>query len=651
MRKRFIRLSITMAAVLLSGAVAQATTIIIDNVDAGYSETGSGWATWGIDPNIYGADFSYKTGSTTNDTASWAFTGLSNDNYKVYVSWPPNFAASPSAPYSGTDGFSTNTVNQTNAPVADLVLGGVDFQELGIVDIADGTFTATVTGGAGQLRADAVALVQIVDPLVIDNVDAGYSDTGWLTYNLGPNIYGDDFAYETGSTTNDTAAWTFTGLSSGNYKVYASWPPDANASPSAPYSGTDDFNPNTVNQTNAPAADLVVDGVDFQELGIVAVDDGDFTCTVTGGAGQLRADAVALLPTDEPAPPFAMVVGIVDGGFSQTGFTSGGTMYYANDGGASASASWAFTGVPDGTYDVAASWVADFNRSTEAPYSFSQGLAPVTGNQFVAPDGYEIGGTDYEWLGTLSITGGVFTVTLTDDASLDAGTFVIAQSVALVSAGESVVVDNVDAGYSETGSGWAAWGGGANIYGADFRFKSGSISNDTASWAFSGLGGGVYDVYVSWPPDPSASPAASYSGTDGLATTVFSQLADPVGKKIHGTVFQKLGTVTISDGDFTGTVSTGGGQLRADSMALVLKEGLPHPPIALQIASDGSTLDFEWNSQTGTLYDLLSSDSLTTPSWSGYGGYTGIAASGTGTNTLAGVATDGAVRFFRVIGN
>jgi len=76
-------------------------------------------------------------------------------------------------------------------------------------------------------------------------------------------------------------------------------------------------------------------------------------------------------------------------------------------------------------------------------------------------------------------------------------------------------------------------------------------------------------------------------------------------------------------------------------------------PLELQIATTGSNLDFAWNSFGGKLYDLESTESLTTPSWGPYNDgvtvYEDIPGSGTGTNSLPGVLNVGPTRFFRVI--
>jgi len=125
----------------------------------------------------------------------------------------------------------------------------------------------------------------------------------------------------------------------------------------------------------------------------------------------------------------AVVIDNDDPGFSKTGGWGGSAAgyYWVNDGNAGASASWNFTGLADATYEVHAVWTEQSNRSTAAPYSFSDGLLSTTLNQW----GPVAGVVSTNRLGTVAIHDGDFTVTLTDDASTDPSTFVIADAMIL----------------------------------------------------------------------------------------------------------------------------------------------------------------------------------------------------------------------------
>ncbi|WP_411847014.1 hypothetical protein AAFN60_06020 [Roseibacillus persicicus] len=75
-------------------------------------------------------------------------------------------------------------------------------------------------------------------------------------------------------------------------------------------------------------------------------------------------------------------------------------------------------------------------------------------------------------------------------------------------------------------------------------------------------------------------------------------------------------------------------------------------PVILSVSQVAGALDFSWESTAGYQYDLLSSTDLSTPpsEWlvhdDGAGLLEDIAASGTGTNSLVGVALSGEQRFF-----
>jgi hypothetical protein len=79
----------------------------------------------------------------------------------------------------------------------------------------------------------------------------------------------------------------------------------------------------------------------------------------------------------------------------------------------------------------------------------------------------------------------------------------------------------------------------------------------------------------------------------------------------------------------------------------------PVSPLTLKMELSGSAMDFEWTSEVLKQYDLESCTSLTDAAWASYSDgitvYENILASETGTNTLGGVLTDGAARFFRVV--
>lgn len=124
---------------------------------------------------------------------------------------------------------------------------------------------------------------------------------------------------------------------------------------------------------------------------------------------------------------------------SNNGNSFDGGHRYNNDGG-TGSATWSFTGLDAGLYDVLATWAINDNRSQAAPFELGDGGPIVTVNQELLPDAdllyKDTGNTErrFQRLGQVTIPsdGGSVDITLTDDASTDLSSFVIADAVALV---------------------------------------------------------------------------------------------------------------------------------------------------------------------------------------------------------------------------
>jgi hypothetical protein len=151
--------------------------------------------------------------------------------------------------------------------------------------------------------------------------------------------------------------------------------------------------------------------------------------------------------------------------------------------------------------------------------------------------------------------------------------------------------------------------------------------------------------------------STGYSFTTlGLATTNQVNLSGTWADLGAGTDFTTaLGTDgPIHVGAFIQNGNVTGAQFDIDRITLTAVGATPQP-IALKIFRNGANLGFEWNSQSGKLYKLASSEDLSTAitSWPTYNDgvttYENIAPSGTGINTLNNVIPLGPRRFFAVI--
>lgn len=173
---------------------------------------------------------------------------------------------------------------------------------------------------AGVQSASAAAIV-------IDNGDAGYAVTGVTEQGGIGDAYGGDQAFNnTGGNLTQNATYTFSGLASGMYEVFASWRANGQANADFMQVAVSDGGPTTsFNQRNTgPAADLVInDGtqdINFERVGLVNVSDGNVVVTTSlglGGAQQFFInDAIAI---NQVVPePSAGLLGLMGLGFLAT---------------------------------------------------------------------------------------------------------------------------------------------------------------------------------------------------------------------------------------------------------------------------------------------------------------------------------------------
>lgn len=308
------------------------------------------------------------------------------------------------------------------------------------------------------LGLSALGDVALAAPMVIDDQTAGWSV---IAGNFGnDNSWGSTFntsqSFNQSQTTADMAAYDFTGLSgSPYYDVYATWKQGGQSNAgNAVYSISDGGGTATVNQhtsAGGPASHLVIADTDgngtenfkFQRIGGVWRPDGDIQVTIQSeGNNYVLSDAVAI----EAVP--ARIIDDLGPGFSITGGWGGGGeggnafenhIAYINDGG-TGEAVWTFDNLPAATYDVFATWSPHGNRSTEAPFTLSDGGGTVLVDQEQTPTAdlvladHDPQEFNFLKLGQVFVGDGEFTVTLTDDSSdmnANPNSYVIADAVAI----------------------------------------------------------------------------------------------------------------------------------------------------------------------------------------------------------------------------
>ena len=324
------------------------------------------------------------------------------------------------------------------------------------------TYLRTRACLAVLLTAAGIAPLAAAAPQLIDNGGAGYSTSAWSEQSGVTDAFNSGQGFNSAS--NNTAAfadYTYSGLTPGmQYRVFATWRQagQANVSTVVPYTLSDGGGVVNVNQqaVTGPANDLLRPDTNgsgtaffrFQHLGTVTEGgNGVITARINGPAtgGFSLSDAVILAEV----PTGVTVIDNGGAGYTQTGFTSqASTTAFdsdqafntaANNGGF---ATWNFTGVADGIYDIFATWDQDgqANLSTAAPYTISDGGGLVTVNQELAPlmdiilddtDNANLDFFSFQRLAQVAVRDGTLTVRLDAVAGGTANDFVFADAVAI----------------------------------------------------------------------------------------------------------------------------------------------------------------------------------------------------------------------------
>ena len=307
----------------LSGTLTAAVAIL-DDLDVGYSESGSFAAQ--VINNRYNSDWRYQNNSAGSDTATYAFTGLADGKYVASrASWIQGNLSS-AAIYTLSNGAGTYTQDQRNGVnhFDTTTVGATDnvsFQRLSNFNgytpftVVGGTFTAVLSDSDSTafLIADAIRLESVrsdVDKIyVIGNGDSGYSESSgtWATYNEAGD-HGGNFRYSSGST-SDVITISFTGIDPGQYRISSAWTAGGNRSSNVTlgYNTVGSSSSLTYSQAPGAAANDVFENVNWQDMfSNVTVTGTALTLTLqnnsSGGGQLLIADGFRLEKLAVPEP-------------------------------------------------------------------------------------------------------------------------------------------------------------------------------------------------------------------------------------------------------------------------------------------------------------------------------------------------------------
>lgn len=425
------------------------------------------------------------------------------------------------------------------------------------------TFKLTVANGSGFVRTATVPVTvsntgnQPSAPIFLDDGQTpaeGVTKVGpWTTWTAGGQNGTHSTAPSGDGSTKTT--WTFDNLPQGVYEVWVNWvqaPDRATNSPFAVYNGNTQLTTVRVDQTRAPVGYYEA-GSSWNSLGerftidgctlkVVLSNDADPGRYVVADSVRIRKLGPWVVDDSQTAAQ----------GFATTGpwsqWTGGGlsnTHSTAWGGDGSTSASWTFTNLAPGKYQVWAHWVQGPDRAVNSPFTVYDGSTTrgsVAVDQTRAPTGAFTGGVSWKSLfENVTIANGTLTVKLTN-AGVTSSRAIVADAIRIQRVGAYYVDDADGSPIFQQTAGWTRWdGSGYSNTHATAPAGDGSIN---AVWTFDDLVPGVYEVWASWIQAPNRatnSPFTIYDGNAPLATVPVNQQLAPTGSFDGPVSYKSLG--------------------------------------------------------------------------------------------------------------
>ena len=372
---------------------------VVDNGDSGFSQSGFRYQSNNQVTAARDQDNHNMRGG--DGWARWAFSDVADGEYQVSATWAHKYgnkynvvdALFSIEDASGTV-LATATVNQMNTP-NEFVDDGSSWDSLATLNVTGGSLFVTLGAGSNSNRytvADAIRIEKLGDiapTLSLSIADATISEAAGA------------------AATTATVTRTHT---EGNLVVSLA---------------SDDLT-----ETNVPSTVTIADGQSSATFDIAAVDDnsadGTQAVTIAATAVGYTGGSDTFVVNDDEASLVA-VIDNKDAGFSQDGFrytdNRQAASAYGGDNhsmrGGDGTASWNFSGLDDGLYQVAATWAHKYGNkynAVDAAFSMEDAsgslLATTTVNQRNAPSEFEYEGSAWDTLATVQVTGGNLSVRL-----------------------------------------------------------------------------------------------------------------------------------------------------------------------------------------------------------------------------------------------
>jgi Calx-beta domain/Dockerin type I domain/HYDIN/CFA65/VesB-like, Ig-like domain len=169
------------------------------------------------------------------------------------------------------------------------------------------------------------------------------------------------------------------------------------------------------------------------------------------------------------------------------------------------------------------------------------------------------------------------------------------------------IIDNGDAAFTRSGGGWT------NVtntlaYGLDYEYHAAGSGNAAATWTFTALANGSYEVFTRWTAFVNRATNAPYAIIDGsaalgaaLGTVQVNQQAAPAGDFSDGVTWQSLGTYSIGSNTLTVRLSNNANGLVIADAVRIVADGIP--PQVAEINVSGSQQSIGTGDMTPTEND------------------------------------------------
>lgn len=376
-------------------------SVIIDNLDAvGFSQSGY---VLHVVPDGYRDGVHFDAVPNSGSSATWTFTVDPNASYRIGATWTAHTDRATDAPFTVTGvngGPTTVDLNQQLEP-DDRLANSSQFEDIGVFTASGSTITVSLGDNAnGVVLADAVRIESLFGPEI--DVEEG-----------GNNIEDDSGSVDFGTTTGANVTRTFTLINRGERASAL-----GTLQLPAGFVQVGTF-PSSIAAGATTTFQVALDGSNagtFSGQLSFATDDLDETPFNFDISGTVIGTGT-IIDNSDGGPAFTAP------GFFNFGGSGHNGSFVASLGNGANTATWSFTGLTPGPYNVATTWTPHANRATNAPYRVtdSVGFTPFTVNQQAAPNDFTdpANGTTWETLDGVFIVDatGTLTVTLNDNAN------------------------------------------------------------------------------------------------------------------------------------------------------------------------------------------------------------------------------------------